>query len=63
MSARSWAVLGLWCSLLGASACLGVLVGHWAAGGLAGSLCTALLLLVGIDLPDRVARRAERRTG
>jgi hypothetical protein len=61
VTARAWAVLGLWLSLLGASACLGVLVGHWAAGGLAGSLCTALLLLVGVELPDRAARRADRR--
>lgn len=59
MSARSWAVLALWLSLLAASACLAVLVDHWAAGGLAGSLCTAALLLVGIDLPDQ--RRANRR--
>lgn len=59
MSARAWAVLALWCSLMAASACLAVLVGHWAAGGLAGSLCTAVLLLVGIDVPDQ--RRVNRR--
>lgn len=53
-------MLGLWLSLMAASGCLAVLVGHWAAGGLAGSLCTAVLLLVGIELPDR--RRADRRT-
>lgn len=62
MSARGWVVLGLWCSLLAASACFGALVANWAAAGLAASLASALVLLLAVD-PARRPPAAVRRPG